>query len=587
LLLFVVISPARGTDDAVDSIMYRSPELPQVTQVPRFTKGLIPLWLEALARPEVESQRQVALSIALAHRLGIKGLETTVAPLVQALERTDDPGVRLAIVSALVKLDARDTAPQLFKLSQTGDSDLRDLIEPALARWDYQPARAVWLERLGQPEPVRASLLLAIHALGQVRDAKAVPRLRELVLARRTPASVRLEAARALGSIRSSGSEKDARSLAADNGPQGIVQRLAAAALLRHHAGADTIGILQQLATDAEPTVSAAALERLVEIDPKLVLPVLPRVLPNPDAKVQLNVLKVLNTLATQEHIRLLADKLDHEHPDVRNAARRYLQQLAASPERRDYILQQGTRLLNATGWRGQEQSAILLASFDYVQASDRLLVLLSSSRPEAAVTAAWGLRRLAVPATQAPILAYVTRCYELLLGRKPLSLPMVDYDRQLSHLVQFLGQSRYQPSEALIRQLLPRPLDTGNPAGTETRAAAAWALGFLNEKKPDPEVIVALESRLKDLGGGARRPPEERQVRWESAISLGRMKARVALGSLRRFYAKKASLDPVSNACGWALEQITGEKMPPPEIAEYPVERWFLTPLKTTNPEG
>ena len=196
--------------------------------------------------------------------------------------------------------------------------------------------------------------------------------------------------------------------------------RLAAAALLRHHAGAEAVGILQQLATDAEPTVSAAALERLIEIDPKLVLPLLPRVYPNPDAKVQLHVLDVLDKLPTQEHLRLLADRLDHEHPKVRNTARRYLRQHAVRPAERDYILQQGTRLLNAAGWRGQEQSALLLVSLDFAQASGRFVELLSSSRPEAAVTAAWALRRLAVPATQAPALAYLRRYYEQMLAREP-----------------------------------------------------------------------------------------------------------------------------------------------------------------------
>jgi hypothetical protein len=40
-------------------------------------------------------------------------------------------------------------------------------------------------------------------------------------------------------------------------------------------------------------------------------------------------------------------------------------------------------------------------------------------------------------------------------------------------------------------------------------------------------------------------------------------MKAKGALGTLRKFYnAKKPSLDPVNNACGWAIEQITGEAM-------------------------
>jgi hypothetical protein len=65
------------------------------------------------------------------------------------------------------------------------------------------------------------------------------------------------------------------------------------------------------------------------------------------------------------------------------------------------------------------------------------------------------------------------------------------------------------------------------------------------------------------------------------SAVSLGRMKARASLDTLRRFYVTlPPNLDPVHNACGWAIEQITGEKVPPAGTMEFSMERWFLTPL-------
>ncbi len=55
-------------------------------------------------------------------------------------------------------------------------------------------------------------------------------------------------------------------------------------------------------------------------------------------------------------------------------------------------------------------------------------------------------------------------------------------------------------------------------------------------------------------------------------------MKAREALGTLRRFYQqKKPSLDPVNNACGWAIEQLTGEKVPPAQPIRRERRDWFL----------
>jgi hypothetical protein len=50
------------------------------------------------------------------------------------------------------------------------------------------------------------------------------------------------------------------------------------------------------------------------------------------------------------------------------------------------------------------------------------------------------------------------------------------------------------------------------------------------------------------------------------SAVALGLMNAKSALPSLRRHHdVTKLSLDPVSNACGWAIERLTGEAIPRP----------------------
>jgi len=167
----------------------------------------------------------------------------------------------------------------------------------------------------------------------------------------------------------------------------------------------------------------------------------------------------------------------------------------------------------------------------------------------------------------------------------KHKGFPTPEVDQQLSHLIQFLGQSRYRPAHALLWQLLPRYIDSGNPSGPETRAATAWALGLLNENAPEPRVIQALEERLKDVGSEAPtiggRTAEDRRVRRMSAVSLGRVKARKTLDTLRRFYtAGRPYFEPVNIACGWAIEQITGEKMSPPGTLEFSMRRWFLTPI-------
>jgi hypothetical protein len=135
-------------------------------------------------------------------------------------------------------------------------------------------------------------------------------------------------------------------------------------------------------------------------------------------------------------------------------------------------------------------------------------------------------------------------------------------------------GEGKYAPAEAALRGIVPPK----TPAGFETRAAACWALGLLHEGKAVPELSGMLAGRLAAVNPF---DVEDARVRRMSAISLGRMRAKDGLPTLREFYTDgKPSLEAVNNACGWAIEQITGEKMPPPGIVRAPQLGWFLVPL-------
>jgi HEAT repeat protein len=574
----VTVSACHAYDDVIDSPMYHAPDLPFPPLVLEFPEQAKGLWLRALERPEVELRRQAADAVATAHRRGVKGLDRMVDPLRAALDQPDQhPDVRLAAARALIALDAKTAAPSLWRQAQAGGSDLRDLVEPALARWDYGPARAVWLDRLRDPATAHRALVGAIRALAAVRERKAADRLRELALSPREPGPVRLEAARALAALRHDGLEKDAEGLAADASPRGIVPRLAAAALLQQHQGEGAVRLLQRLARDPEPAVAALAAGRLLRIDPGLLLPALKDLVASPDPKVRGLAVEVLRRRPSAEHVALLGDRLDDAHPDVRVSARTALHQLAGRKPWRERALAEALRLLAAASWRGQEQAAIVLTEFGHKPAAARLAELLRSERPEVFVTAAWGLRRLDVPETLPAALSYA----EAVVRRGPGAAARLEgaeptvlgTDHQLSQLNQFLGQRKYAPAEAVLRRFVPR----GAPAGAESRAAAVWALGLLHEGQAVPDLARALEERLIEAHGN---PPEAQQVGYMSAISLGRMRAKATLPRLRTYYfAKEPSTDPINNACGWAIEQITGEAMPPPK----PIRRlqidWFLVP--------
>jgi HEAT repeat protein len=567
--------PAAAFDDVIDSPMYKLPEVVQVRVVRMLPPGTKELWLRCLDRPDLELRCKAAEAIALAHRRGLADLKDTAPRLLAALEQPDqDATVRLTIARALVALDARHAAPSLFRHGQAGSSDLRHLVEPALARWDYQPAREVWLARLSDPATPPLQLLLAIRCLASVGEDQAVKRLRELVLADEVPGPTRVEAARALGVIRTSGLEDDADSLTPPGIAKPVAERLAAAALLRHHKSPAAIEALRRLGQDAEPSVAEPAIARLIELDPSVVVPVVEGLRQSPDANLRLHAAQTLFRRPTTKHVTWLADLLDDPDPAVHMRARGHLLTLGREPQWKDAVLGEGTRMLAIKSWRGLEQAAILLAELDHKPAAHRLVELLSFARAEVYITAAWGLRRLAVAETLPAVVAHVEREFAGIMKDAPRGgmeqMPLVDH--QLSQLNQFLGMQRHQPADALLRRFIPK--DKGIPEG---RASAIWALGMIHEGKPNPALARLFEQRINDAG----LPSEFGQVRWMSAISLGRLKAKEALATLRMYYTGP-SLNAMDNACGWAIEQITGEKLPtPPEsLVHYAQDRsWFLVP--------
>ncbi|MCS7045725.1 MAG: HEAT repeat domain-containing protein [Gemmataceae bacterium] len=578
---------AQPFDAAIESTMYKSPDLPTPVQVKVFPEGAKELWLKALDRPEADLRVQVAAAVARAHRQGIKGFDQFVAPLTVELERPDQhPAARLAIAEALIALDARQSAPSLFEQAQRHGGDLAELVEPALAKWDFAPMRAIWRERVQRaaaapkPRDLRTTreLVLAIQGLATVGEARAADDLRTLVLAATAPGPVRLEAARALGKLRTEGLEKDVADLIADATPRGLVSRLAAVELLQRHQGGETIALLQRLAGDAEGAVAVRAVQRLAALDPTLVLLRTERYFTHAEPGVRLAVVAAIGQRPSAALMIPLAARLDDPHPDVRLAARRTLHDLAANKGLGSAVIDATFTVLGGADWRGLEQAVILLTQLDHKPAASRFVPLLRHSRPEVFVTAAWGLRRLALPETLPGALTYAAGRLSNLPPKKAQpargQATLVLIDHQLSQLNQFFGQQNYKPAEPLLRRLVPRQDD---PTLPETRAAAIWALGLLHAGKADADLTGQLLERLNDVGSI---PPEDERVRLMCAITLGRMKATEAVPSLKAYYnGSEYTTSPINNGCGWALEQITGAKVGPPRTITSIQLDWFLVP--------
>ena len=272
------------------------------------------------------------------------------------------------------------------------------------------------------------------------------------------------------------------------------------------------------------------------------------------------------------KHLLLLQQRLVDPHPELRVIARDALLEFATEGGLRDEVIAAATEILAGDDWRGLEQAARIVVVLDHKPAAPRLIELLTQPRDEVGITAAWGVRKLSVPETLEPALDYCERAFAQL--RKNEKEPLLgDVSLRASQLIQHFGVHRFAPAEELMRGLVAK-----QPLSGEARGAAIWSLGFLYENELPADFCGQLDSRLNDV---ASTPPENPRVRQMSAVTLGRLKYEPALPSLRKYYELEGSNSEVGYACGWAVEQITGEKVAPPQLLKKYPQGLFLQPYR------
>ena len=474
ILTFVFVSLAVACAGGVETpwVMYEDPMLMKVPVVKEFPAGLVDVWLQALARPEREMKRRAALAIAEGVSKGVPGLEATIDPLCGLLQEPgQDRMVRLSVARALVSLDARRAAPVLIEATGPKDLAMAEVVEPALARWTESGLRDRWLERLNGEIGLRRFHTLAIDGLAALDEEAALPRLLELALDRDVPVSVRLRAGEALGTMQATGLLEAAHELSEDQSMSAVVDRLVAVRMVAGHRGEKTEAFLLKMATDPQPSVRTIALGLLFQIDLKLILPIIDETVGAEDANVRRWGAETLIAGATPKLLERLVPMLDDRDPEIRQYVCDSLVTLAEEPGFRDVILEQGRKVLDADGWRGQEQATLLLVALEDTTIVDRLVELLDVSREEASVTAAWGLCQLAVPASAEQVHDVLRRKTESWLAREP---QQDGIDDQLALLAQMLGVLSYSPADAVLRKYIAK----GTVFGETSRSAAIWALG-------------------------------------------------------------------------------------------------------------
>ncbi|MEZ6050935.1 MAG: hypothetical protein R3C02_06005 [Planctomycetaceae bacterium] len=465
----------------------------------------------------------------------------------------------------LIELGESEAADQLFQASQKGDTQLRMLIEPAFVKWGYRPAIDLWIKRLEDSNTRRRDLILACEGLSVTQTATAVPLLVDIAVDRIRPSDLRLSAARAAGSIANEGLTDKAATLVESTD----IDIYCALALIGRDSGDDAQNLLTRLASHPNPAIAAPPLRSLLNIAPVLVSPFAEDALVSSDPKIRQCGLDAYIALINEERLPVIAGLLNDPHPNVRMSARRALYAFSDNHAYRERILELAMSQLLSEEWRAQEQATVLLVALDHKPAALRLVELLRSERPEVLVTSAWGLRMLAVPETADGIVKKIKR--------ESIGKPSVPYgDMQIGHLFEacaILGEKRALES---IPKYIPKDITR-----EKSRSAAIWAAGKLIDGEPNEKLASALMERVKDINGTVE---ELRLVRQMSAVTIGRMHADSQLEPLKDFVGDELHLDRVDYAIGWAIEKLSGERLPVASIPELVRKGWPLQPFSNSQ---
>ena len=572
LFSLCVIAQSPSVAREVDFLIDTDPELDVPPPISRFNPALRALWITALERPEIDMQRMAAETIGRAHQSGMPDLIETVPALEKILvAESSHPASRFAAARALIVLDSRKSSQQLFQVSQASGAEIRQLIEPALAAWHYDPAGPMWKMRLESPGAKRRDMILAIRGLAELREQSSVSMLLAIATDAGREADLRLEAATALGKIAESGLEENAERLTRSTRTPLYVDRLCAIRFLAQHTSVPAQQLLIGLATHAEPVVAAAAMQRLNAIDSTLVIPVAESAMKSSDAQVRLEGARAYLKSPTPERIAPLIQLMADPHPGLRREVCDGLVTAAGQPEFKDLIHQGAMQILAGDSWQGQEQAAMLLGMGDYEPAAVRLVELLESPRDEVLTAAAWSLRKLALPETAPALLDKAKRQTEI---RKSGVANDVAVSRQITLMFEALGVLKAKDAVPLLLEYVPNQ----QLLGDRTRGAAIWAIGLIQEGTRDPAIEEAFLDRITDFND---LKPESFFVKQMCMIALARMNAVDQSEKLRELMPSFPSPPELAVALRWSIRKLTGEEFPPPEPAVRPQIEWFLEPLR------
>lgn len=539
--------------------MYLEPALSLPEPVRYVPEKSLALFRRLLAdSPDSELLVGVIRSIERVVREDLADMRDTAEGLQLHLQSSPHRLVRQSSASALAALGATEAASSVAAMCVPEHEALCLQIEPDFTKWGGAELQSAWLERVRDPGGYSSALVkLACEGLVQLNDRTAVEPLQQLLASSTSTYARRYAAARAIGALDAA----QAAVLAQDFISQGVTDRLLACALLEQAESPEAQAALLQLCDDPSNAVAARAWDALLERNAESLLSRMEKAIQHPEAGVRFAVLRLVRLLPDAARCDAIHQLVGDIHIGVRNAARQTLRDLATShAELRPGILKNAGASVadQAANWQQIEQSLVLLGELRHAEWQAECVRLLKHPRAEVFVSAAWLLHLMPAASIQSEVTAATLQRHELSTGKSGVVPPDGIYV-QLVFLFQHGGLLQIESLQPLCEQQFSK--SAGEP---EVRAAGLWALGKIQQGKPDADLVKKLTERIFDDNPFQ---PEYFVVRRMCVLALVWMDARSAVPDMHRVRETYGPFDLLGEAARWALPMLGAEQPVPPDV--------------------
>lgn len=470
--------------------------------------------------------------------------------ILSTLERGESNlRTRQMLVSAAAAILDDRNAQRLWPFAEK-DAESRACIEEALIRVKSSVGLTHWRSVIESNLAIPSDLARAFDGLAVCGQETDLELLRSYLRKQSGSGPVMVRAARALGKLSTSGQLDLAKELLASK----YEQRFYLAALvLAQHQGVAAVEALRAIVQNGNGVAKQAALESLCKTDRAEARELAKELVSDTESGVRQSAVTFLESFEDRPSFLLLARRLADEIPSIRRQVRKELLRRSREPEFRKLVDKIISQAISAPQFEAAEQAVILIVELKDMSREKDLLELLDHPKPEVSIRAAWALSILARDKGTLEAMRVHAQSWtdKVMSTTSPMQRLETD-EQRISFLLEAFGSQKFQDSDALLRLYIPKA-DGVKRLPSRTRLSAIWAIGKLYANQVNADLRIQLEDRVNDM---APVVPELLEIRFVSAIALGRMGDKEATGTLTKYIGQSG--DTLHEACNWALRELS-----------------------------